>query len=90
MPPFTSGCHIFSKGPLFGITFCHSFLAEQPQNFSKSAFGANVTNLGGNGRRKNAIFCSKCSKKCPITPFLICFFFNLPAAHQFFGKIESV
>ena len=38
---------------------------------------------GGAHAKKNAVFRSKFSNKCLKTPFITCFFFNLPA-----GKIN--
>ena len=40
---------MFTKGSPFGIIFRHPFLADHPQNFSKSALGANITNVEGGG-----------------------------------------
>ena len=64
---------MFTKGSPFGIIFRHPFLADHPQNFSKSALGANITNVegggggggGGGGERvpKNCNFLVKKSKK---------------------------
>ena len=69
----SSGCQTFPKGPFFGITLRHPFLAEQPQNSSKGAFGANITNFEGCERAAKTNCLSKLSKKktknavfCPV------------------------
>ena len=50
-PPINSGSQVFPKGPPFGITLRHPFLAYQPQNFSKLAFGAQITNFDAGARQ---------------------------------------
>ena len=59
------------EAPLFGITL-HSFSADQPQNFSKSAFGSNITKFERERAPKKREFWSNFSKKCLKTPFLAC------------------
>ena len=63
-PQFCS--QMFPKGPLFDIIL-HLFLADQPQNFSEGAFGANISNFEWKARTKKTHFASKFSKKCPKT-----------------------
>ena len=47
----------FFKGPPFGITLRHPFLADQPQSFSNSAFGAKIINFKGeHAPKKRNIF----------------------------------
>ena len=48
-PPSIQVAKTFPKTPPFRITLRHLFLADQ-QNFSKGAFGANITNFGEGAR----------------------------------------
>ena len=52
-------------------TLRHPFLVTDPKNFFKALLAPIYTNFKGRGggRRKNAIFWSKFSKKCIKTPF---------------------
>ena len=53
-PPLNSGCKSFPKGLPFGIILQNPFSADQLQNFSKGASGANITNFENQiGRPKN-------------------------------------
>ena len=53
----------------FGHRFATPILADQPQNFSKGALGANITNFEGKRAPKKTHFLSKLYKECPNTLF---------------------
>ena len=47
----------------------YPFFAEQPQNFSKNAFSANITNFEGGARAKKRNFLVKIFQKLPKNVF---------------------
>ena len=65
LPSLNSGCQIFQRVP-FGITFRHPFTADQPQLFSKSAYGANITNFEGERTMKKRNFFCQNLLKWPV------------------------
>ena len=60
---FNSSCQLFPKGPHFGITLRHPFLAEE--KFSKGAFGANINNFEAGARVETTHFFVQILQKVP-------------------------
>ena len=70
----------FPKCPTFRIILRHPFLADQPQNFTKGAFGANKKFEG-----------KRAPKKCNfLVRKLACFLNKLPAEQKVFDKMVLV
>ena len=64
------------KGPPFAIILRHPFSADQPENFCKSAFGANLNNFEGEPSPKNAFFVKAFQKGPTSNVFFGMFFFQ--------------
>ena len=80
----------FQKVPPFDLTRWHPFFGENLQNFSRDAFGANMTNFEGGAlvKKKNSFFDQNFPKKSLKKLFWPVFFKQFAWGAENFSKIS--